>query len=88
MQNTLFGVFDDLLRTRLEGAIASGTYDVGVEIVTAESLRMRPIASLNAMPCRKPAFAILASARPLHRPPMHARIPEISNNGAPDAAPP
>jgi hypothetical protein len=34
----VFGVFDDLLRTRIEGAIASGTYDVGVETVTAESL--------------------------------------------------
>jgi predicted RNA methylase len=38
LQNTLFGVFEDLLRTRIEGAIASGTYDVGVETVTAESL--------------------------------------------------
>jgi hypothetical protein len=25
LQNTLFGVFDDLLRTRIEGAIASGS---------------------------------------------------------------
>jgi hypothetical protein len=38
LQNTLFSVFEDLLRTRIEGAIASGTYDVGVETVTAESL--------------------------------------------------
>jgi hypothetical protein len=38
LQNTLFGVFEDLLRTRIEGAVASGTYDVGVETVTAESL--------------------------------------------------
>jgi len=38
LQNTLFGVFEDLLRTRIEGAIASGTYDLGVETVTAESL--------------------------------------------------
>ena len=29
LQNTLFGVFEDLLRTRIEGAIASGTYDTG-----------------------------------------------------------
>jgi predicted RNA methylase len=40
LQNTLFGVFDDLLRTRIEGAIASGSYDVGVETVTAESLKV------------------------------------------------
>ena len=38
LQNTLFGVFEGLLRTRIEGAIASGTYDLGVETVTAESL--------------------------------------------------
>ena len=38
LQNTLFGVFEDLLRTKIEGAIASGTYDLGVETVTAESL--------------------------------------------------
>ena len=31
-------MFEDLLRTRIEGAIASGTYDLGVETVTAESL--------------------------------------------------
>jgi hypothetical protein len=31
-------VFEDLLRTKIEGAIASGTYDLGVETVTAESL--------------------------------------------------
>jgi hypothetical protein len=38
LQNTRFDVFDGLLRTRIEGAIASGTYDVGVETVAAESL--------------------------------------------------
>jgi predicted RNA methylase len=40
LQNTLFGVFDELLRTRIDGAIASGSYDVGVETVTAESLKV------------------------------------------------
>jgi predicted RNA methylase len=38
LQNTLFGVFEDLLRAKIEGAQASGTYDVGVETLTAESL--------------------------------------------------
>ncbi len=37
LQNTLFGVFEDLLRTKIEGAIASGAYDLGVETVIAES---------------------------------------------------
>jgi P-loop containing NTP hydrolase pore-1 len=38
LQNTLFSVFDDLLRAKVEGAIASGTYDIGVETIIAESL--------------------------------------------------
>jgi predicted RNA methylase len=38
LQNTLFGVFEDLLRAKIEGARTSGTYDVGVETLTAESL--------------------------------------------------
>lgn len=38
LQNTLFGVFEDLLRAKIEGARASGNYDVGVETLTAESL--------------------------------------------------
>jgi predicted RNA methylase len=39
-QNMLFGVFEDLLRARIEGAIASGIYDLGVEMLTAESLKV------------------------------------------------
>ena len=39
-QNTLFGAFEDLLRAKIEGAIASGVYDLGVETVTADSLRI------------------------------------------------
>ena len=38
LQNTLFDVFEELLRAKIEGAIASGTYDVGVETIIAESL--------------------------------------------------
>ena len=38
LQNTLFCVFEDLLRAKIEGAVASGTYDLGVETLTAESL--------------------------------------------------
>jgi len=40
MQNTLFGVFEALLRGKIEGALASGTYDVGVETLAADSLRV------------------------------------------------
>ncbi len=37
LQNVLFVAFEQLLATRIEGAIASGNYDVGLETLTAES---------------------------------------------------
>ncbi len=50
LQNTLFGAFEDLLRAKIEGAQASGTYDVGVETLTAESLVVTDRRSLYAHP--------------------------------------
>jgi len=38
LQNLLFEVFDGLLTARIEGAVAAGTYDLGLETITAESL--------------------------------------------------
>ena len=38
LQNTLFDAFEELLQAKIEGARTSGTYDVGVETLTAESL--------------------------------------------------
>jgi predicted RNA methylase len=38
MQNHLFEVFESLLRGKIEGAIASGIYDRGLETIAAESL--------------------------------------------------
>jgi predicted RNA methylase len=38
LQNRLFSVFEDLLRGKIEGAIASGIYDRGLETIAAESL--------------------------------------------------
>jgi len=40
LQNLLFEVFDGLLTARVEGAVAAGTYDLGLETITAESLRI------------------------------------------------
>jgi hypothetical protein len=40
MQNTLFDVFEALLRAKIEGAIAAGVYDHGVETIVAESLKL------------------------------------------------
>jgi predicted RNA methylase len=37
LQNILFTAFEQLLSARIEGAIASGNYDVGLETLTAES---------------------------------------------------
>lgn len=36
LQNTLFTAFEGLLANRIEGAIASGTYEVGLETLVAE----------------------------------------------------
>ena len=38
LQNHFFELFEELLATRVEAAVASGTYDVGLEILIAESL--------------------------------------------------
>jgi len=38
LQNRFFELFEELLATRVEGAIASGTYDIGLETLIAESL--------------------------------------------------
>jgi protein strawberry notch len=40
LQNTVFEAFEALLEAKIEGAIASGTYDAGVETITAASLRI------------------------------------------------
>jgi hypothetical protein len=50
LQNTLFGVFEGLLQAKVEGARASGTYDVGVETLTAESLVVTDRRSLYVHP--------------------------------------
>ncbi|WP_295795256.1 strawberry notch C-terminal domain-containing protein, partial [uncultured Microbacterium sp.] len=36
LQSILFAAFEQLLNARIEGAIASGSYDVGLETLTAE----------------------------------------------------
>ncbi|UWU75407.1 strawberry notch family protein [Bradyrhizobium huanghuaihaiense] len=37
LQNVLFTAFEQLLTARIEGAVASGTYDIGLETLRAES---------------------------------------------------
>jgi predicted RNA methylase len=50
LQNTLFSVFEELLRSKIEGAIASGSYDLGVETLTAESLIVTQQRTLHVHP--------------------------------------
>ncbi len=40
LQNKIFDVFEGLLRHKIEGAIASGTYDRGLETLTASSFEV------------------------------------------------
>jgi len=40
LQNVLFTAFEQLLTARIEGAVASGTYDVGLETLRAESFAL------------------------------------------------
>ncbi len=40
MQNLLFVAFEQLLDARIEAAVTSGTYDIGVETLTAESFQI------------------------------------------------
>jgi predicted RNA methylase len=63
LQNILFGAFEDLLRTRIEGAIASGTYDLGVETVTAESLRIVERRALYTHPATGAETQVFTIAR-------------------------
>lgn len=40
MQNILFGAFEEIMTARIEGAMASGIYDIGLETLHADSSRV------------------------------------------------
>ncbi|MBI1206827.1 MAG: methylase [Azospirillum sp.] len=63
LQNTLFAVFEELLTVRIEGAIASGTYDIGVETLVAESLRITDRRTVYTHPQSGAATQIFTIAR-------------------------
>ena len=50
MQNLLFEVFESLLRARIEQAVASGSYEVGLETLRAESFRIVGRATIYTHP--------------------------------------
>lgn len=40
LQNTAFAAFESLVESRVEAAVAAGTYDIGIETLNAESTRI------------------------------------------------
>ncbi len=50
LQNILFTAFEQLLNARIEGAVASGAYDVGLETLTAESFLVTDRRTIYAHP--------------------------------------
>jgi predicted RNA methylase len=63
LQNILFTAFEQLLATRIEGAIASGTYDVGLETLTADSLTVTNRRTIYTHPGTTAETRLLTIAR-------------------------
>ncbi|WP_430448605.1 strawberry notch-like NTP hydrolase domain-containing protein [Rhodophyticola sp.] len=63
MQNVLFAAFEELLTARIEGAIAAGVYDIGLETLTAESFRVTDRQVIHAHPGTSAETALLTIAR-------------------------
>jgi predicted RNA methylase len=70
LQNILFTAFEDLLVTRIEGAITSGTYEVGLETLTAESFTITDRRIIYTHPGTGAATALLTIARQDRNRPM------------------
>ena len=62
LQNILFVAFEQLLAARIEGAIVSGTYDVGLETLAAESFTVTSRQTVYTHP------GTAAETRPYHHP--------------------
>ncbi|MFP5516166.1 MAG: strawberry notch C-terminal domain-containing protein, partial [Alphaproteobacteria bacterium] len=63
LQNTLFTVFEQLLAARIEGAIASGTYDRGVETLVADSFTVTNRRTLYTHPATGAETRLFTLAR-------------------------
>src|SRR6202034_3117349 len=63
LQNVLFTAFEQLLAARIEGAIAGGTYDVGLETLTADSLVVTDRRTIYAHPGTGAETRLLTIAR-------------------------
>jgi hypothetical protein len=63
LQNVLFTAFEQFLAARIEGAIASGTYDIGLETLTAESFIVTSRQTIYRHPATGAETSLLAIAR-------------------------
>ena len=62
-QNLLFEVFEQLMAAKVEGAIAAGTYDMGVETITAESIIVTDRRTIYTHPVSGAQSHVLTVAR-------------------------
>ena len=62
-QNLLFEVFEQLMAAKVEGAIAAGTYDKGVETITAESITVTDRRTIYTHPVSGAQSHVLTVAR-------------------------
>ena len=76
LQNILFTAFEQLLTARIERAIASGAYDVGLETLRAESYNVMDRQTIYTHPGTSAETRLLASGR---RAPARAAATVISN---------
>ncbi len=70
LQNTLFTVFEQLLTAKIEGAIASGTYDRGVETLVADSFTVTARRTLYIHPATGAETRLFTLARRDRNQPM------------------
>ena len=63
LQNILFTAFEDLLSARIEGAIASGTYELGLETLQAESFTIVDRATIYTHPGTRAETRLLTIER-------------------------
>jgi predicted RNA methylase len=62
LQNILFAAFEQLLMARIEGAMASGTFDLGLETLTAESFTITGRQSIYTHPATGAETQLLSIA--------------------------
>ncbi|MER8401166.1 strawberry notch-like NTP hydrolase domain-containing protein [Mesorhizobium sp. M1348] len=62
-QNLLFEVFEQLMAAKIEGAIAAGNYDKGLETITAESMDVTDRGTVYAHPVSGAQSHVLTVAR-------------------------